>query len=99
MRRFARYLFGVGFSRLASNRRIDHESEWQMSLRSEAIVDPRRVAICHCADCQALTGTAYRVSVPAGSDSFSLRTGSPTIYVKTAESGARRAQPSCAKMS
>ena len=30
----------------------------------EAIVDQARVSICHCTDCQALTGTAYRVTVP-----------------------------------
>ena len=61
----------------------------------EAIVDPQRVAICHCTDCQALTGSAYRVSVPAASESFHLRRGSPAIYVKTGDSGARRAQAFC----
>src|SRR6476620_5995899 len=61
----------------------------------EAIVDPQRVAICHCADCQRLTGSAYRVSVPAVPDSFSLMTGSPAVYVKRAESGAKRAQAFC----
>ena len=60
-----------------------------------ATVDPQRVTICHCTDCQALTGSAYRVSVPAASDSFSLRSGSPAIYVKTAENGAKRAQAFC----
>jgi len=33
-------------------------------IRYDAVVDPERVTICHCTDCQALTGTAYRVSVP-----------------------------------
>jgi hypothetical protein len=61
----------------------------------EAVVDPRRVGICHCADCQALTGSAYRVTVPASKDEFVLRTGRPTIYVKTADSGARRAHAFC----
>jgi hypothetical protein len=28
-----------------------------------AEVDPQDVAICHCTDCQRLTGTAYRVTV------------------------------------
>src|SRR5690348_13673554 len=60
-----------------------------------ATVDPERVSICHCTDCQRLTGSAYRVSVPARKDSFVLRTGVPNIYVKTAESGARRAQAFC----
>jgi hypothetical protein len=59
-----------------------------------AEVDPERAGICHCTDCQTLTGTAFRVSVPAPKDAFSLR-GEPKIYVKTAESGAKRAQAFC----
>ena len=26
-----------------------------------AEIDPARVAVCHCTDCQALSGSAYRV--------------------------------------
>ena len=62
----------------------------------EAVVDPDRVTVCHCTDCQALSGTPYRVSVPAAAESFVLRTGQPKIYVKTAESGTRRAHAFCA---
>ena len=29
----------------------------------EAEIDPRQVGICHCTDCQTLTGTAFRVTV------------------------------------
>ncbi|HVP29272.1 MAG TPA: GFA family protein [Myxococcota bacterium] len=61
----------------------------------EAIVDPSRVGICHCTDCQALTGSAYRVTVQASKDAFFLRAGQPTIYVKTADSGATRAHAFC----
>lgn len=61
----------------------------------EAVVDPARVCLCHCTDCQALTGSAYRVTVPASKDAFSLRTGQPRIYVKTADSGAKRAHAFC----
>jgi hypothetical protein len=61
----------------------------------EATVDPDRVTICHCSDCQALTGSAYRVSVPTLIEEFALQTGSPTIYLKTGESGAERAQVFC----
>ena len=61
----------------------------------EADVDPAKVSICHCTDCQTLTGSAYRVTVPAPKDSFRLLTGKPKVYVKTAESGARRAQAFC----
>ncbi len=37
----------------------------------EAEIDPDDVGICHCSDCQALTGTAFRVSVFAERDNFS----------------------------
>lgn len=67
------------------------------AIRYEAEVDPDRVSICHCTDCQALTGSAYRVSVSAVRESFVLRSGSPTIYVKTADSGAPRAQAFCGR--
>ena len=61
----------------------------------EAIVDPKRTAICHCTDCQNLTGSAFRVSVPALEGSFRLVSGKPTIYVKLGTSGSRRAQAFC----
>lgn len=61
----------------------------------EAEVDPEKVAICHCTDCQTLSGSAFRAVVPAPKETFTLRTGQPKIYVKTAESGARRAQAFC----
>ena len=61
----------------------------------EADVDPAKVGICHCTDCQTLTGSAYRVTVPAPKDAFKLLTGKPKVYVKTAESGTRRAHGFC----
>lgn len=65
-------------------------------LTYEAEVDPAQVSICHCLDCQILTGTAYRVSVPAKAGEFHILSGVPKIYVKTAESGNPRAQAFCA---
>ncbi|HXC49509.1 MAG TPA: GFA family protein [Candidatus Limnocylindrales bacterium] len=61
----------------------------------EADVDPERAGICHCTDCQMLSGSAYRVAVLADRDSFSITRGHPKIYVKTAESGNRRAHAFC----
>jgi hypothetical protein len=61
----------------------------------EAEIDPAQVSICHCTDCQTLTGTAYRVSVPAKADDLRFLKGTPKIYVKTAESGRQRAQGFC----
>ena len=60
-----------------------------------AEIDPDKVGICHCTDCQTLSGTAFRVNVPVAKDAFTLLTGQPKIYVKTAESGAKRAQAFC----
>ena len=62
-----------------------------------AVVDPDQAGICHCTDCQRLTGSAYRVSIPASAESFTLLGGQPKIYVKTAESGNRRVQAFCAE--
>jgi hypothetical protein len=61
----------------------------------EAVVDPDKVAICHCTDCQMLTGSAYRANIQAPAETFVLRTGQPKIYIKTAESGTRRAHAFC----
>jgi hypothetical protein len=61
----------------------------------EAEIDPERVTICHCTDCQALTGTAYRVSVSADRSAVRLTASEPKLYVKTAESGHRRRQYFC----
>jgi hypothetical protein len=60
-----------------------------------ADVDPQRVSVCHCTDCQMFTGSAYRVSVPAPRESFALLSGQPKAYVKTAESGAKRVHAFC----
>jgi hypothetical protein len=59
-----------------------------------AEIDPESVGICHCTDCQTLSGSAFRTSVRANKESFHLK-GKPKIYVKTAESGAKRAQAFC----
>jgi hypothetical protein len=61
----------------------------------EAEVDPQKVALCHCTDCQVLTGSAFSTVVPAAKGDFRLLTGKPTLYVKTAESGSKRAQAFC----
>jgi len=60
----------------------------------EAEIDPADVAICHCTDCQTLSGSAFRIVVPARKESFRI-TGEPKVYVKTADSGNRRAQAFC----
>jgi hypothetical protein len=61
----------------------------------EAEVDPDGVSICHCTDCQTLTGSPYRVTLPVPAGNFRMLQGTPRIYVKTAESGNLRAQAFC----
>jgi hypothetical protein len=59
-----------------------------------AEIDPSRVMVCHCTDCQVLSGSPFRAIVPASVDTFVLR-GQPKSYIKTAQSGNRRAQVFC----
>ena len=64
-------------------------------IRYEATIDPEQVSICHCTDCQKLSGAPYRASIRSIGDSFQLLSGEPSVYVKVADSGARRAQAFC----
>ena len=61
----------------------------------EAEADPQRAFICQCTDCQELAGSAFRIGIRVASDDFRMLSGEPTIYVKTAESGAKSAQAFC----
>jgi len=64
-------------------------------IKYEAEIDEKNANICHCSDCQAFSGSAFRVGVPGPSDKFKLLSGAPKTYVKTAESGGKRAQVFC----
>jgi hypothetical protein len=66
-------------------------------LAYSAEVDPERVEVCHCTDCQTLSGSPFRWIVPAEPGTFRLLAGEPATYVKTAESGNRRIQAFCPK--
>jgi hypothetical protein len=61
----------------------------------EAEVDPNTVSVCHCTDCQGLTGSAFRASISSPAAHFVLRNGTPKSYVKTAESGTKRRHAFC----
>lgn len=61
----------------------------------EAEVDPQKASICHCTDCQVLSGAPFRASVPARAEDLQFRKGKPSVYVKIADSGNRRAQGFC----
>jgi hypothetical protein len=57
------------------------------AIRYEARVDPEDVGICHCADCQRLTGCAYRVSVATEAENFHILAGTARCYRKIGDSG------------
>ena len=61
----------------------------------EAEVNPDQIGVCHCTDCQTLTGSAFRANIQAPAASFVRRGIEPKIYIKTAESGAKRAHAFC----
>ena len=63
-------------------------------IRFRATVDPSRVMVCHCTDCQTLSGAPMRAVVVAPLDTFELE-GEPKRYVKVAESGNRRVNAFC----
>ncbi len=60
-----------------------------------AEIDPDNVAVCHCVDCQILSGTAYRTVVYVADDKLEFHGGKPKVYLKTAESGNQRQQAFC----
>jgi hypothetical protein len=65
------------------------------AIKYSATINPDAVGICHCHDCQVLSGTAFRVAVGTKEADFRLQSGTPKIYVKTAESGNPREQAFC----
>jgi hypothetical protein len=64
-------------------------------VRYEAEVNPSKVVICHCTDCQTLSGSAFRTVAQTEPGTFRLISGTPKVYVKMAESGNRREQTFC----
>ncbi len=45
----------------------------------QAEVDPGKVIVCHCTDCQTLSGSAFRTVVFAAEHTFSFLSGTPKI--------------------
>jgi hypothetical protein len=61
----------------------------------EAEIDPEKIVICHCSDCQILSGSAFRTVALTRENTFRLLSGEPKVYVKTSESGTKRQQSFC----
>ena len=59
-----------------------------------AQIDPERVMVCHCTDCQVLSGAPFRAVAVASYESLKVQ-GTTKSYVKVAQSGNRSAQVFC----
>jgi hypothetical protein len=65
----------------------------------EVEVDPEGVYVCHCTDCQSISGSPFRWAVSVPAENFKLLVGGPKTYVKISASGATSHQifcPECA---
>lgn len=62
----------------------------------EAEAQPSRAVICHCTDCQLMSGAPYRSIIPVKESGFNLLSGEPKPYFKVGDSGNRRALCFCA---
>ena len=53
------------------------------------------VGVCHCSDCQQLTGSPFRANIQAPAAGFRMLQGDPGRYVKHGDSGAARVHAFC----
>ena len=61
----------------------------------EAEVDTNRIGLCHCRDCQIISGGAFRMSSAVDPKKFRFSKGSPREFEKTADSGSVRKMVFC----
>lgn len=61
----------------------------------EAEIDPQEVSICHCTDCQRLTGSPFRVTAVTERNTIRLTGAAPKLYVKHGANGNIRKQFFC----
>jgi hypothetical protein len=64
-------------------------------VRYQAEIDPDEIGICHCTDCQRLTGSPFRVTAHVPEGAIIVTGNPPKIYRKAGESGAIRRQYFC----
>ncbi len=65
------------------------------AIKYRADVDPKGAYVCHCTDCQAISGGTFRWAVPVAEADFKLISGTPKTYVKTGASGQPNHQLFC----
>ena len=47
-----------------------------------AEIDPDAVYLCHCTECQSISGSPFRWAAPVPEENFTLVSGQPKIYIK-----------------
>ena len=65
------------------------------NIKYEAEAKPENAMICHCTDCQILSGSAFRTLLLTNEEAFNFTSGQPKIYIKIADSGKKREQTFC----
>lgn len=61
----------------------------------EAEADPETTTLCNCTDCQTMSGAPLRAVIGTRPGTFVLKSGKPTEYRKTSDSGIVRPQGFC----
>ncbi|HBD10566.1 MAG TPA: GFA family protein [Porticoccaceae bacterium] len=61
----------------------------------ESELDENRIGICHCRDCQIISGSAFRMSSVVPVDDFNFTRGMPKFFDKRADSGSVRRLAFC----
>ena len=61
-----------------------------------AEIDENKVVSCHCTDCQVMSSGPFRSAVMSLPNAVTFSAAQPKEYIKTAESGNKRAQGFCA---
>ena len=59
-----------------------------------AEVDPSTAMVCHCTDCQIISGGPCRTGIRSEAEKITIE-GDVTEYIKIAESGRKRVQGFC----
>ncbi|KAL1585116.1 hypothetical protein WHR41_06523 [Cladosporium halotolerans] len=57
-------------------------------VRVEWDSEPSAKALCHCADCKKISGSAYSTNIIIPNEGFKITSGSPKTWAKRADSGA-----------
>jgi hypothetical protein len=65
------------------------------AIHYDADFDETRISICHCRDCQILSGSAFRTAARVDPAKFAFTRGTPKFYDKVADSGATRRMAFC----